>query len=341
MADDVPLGFRELDAALTVLRREQATYLPSPRQNRLYRAFNVSAFATIAAVVLALLLGTFSGDGDTGLLLTVVLALLILIAVVLAIATLVLFILNWGLMRKLRRHARLRRRLKLAYYFAPAFSAERRQTRFGNFVTGLITVFGVLLAAVGILGIAGSLIVWLTYGSAKILLLLVSELLFVAVFGVGVGLASLHFVRRGKQRLEVVLRLHQALEKHTAGAAPAAAVTLSADEYDALAGLEREQIIRDRTTSIIQGRKESASTYVVQTSREMHDAKSKLPPDVLAQVERAITTLVADPGRAGAVEDPASGNRAMPVAGTPLKIRFDVDQTRQLVRLHDLNTSGT
>lgn len=337
MTDQVSLNPRGLKTALEVLRREQVAYLPTARQNKLYRAFNISAFLMTSVAVLGFIVMSMA-DGVKGFVGETISAFLtgglLAIAFLLTLSTAVLFVLNWGLIRKLYRHAQLRRRLKLANVFEPEFGAERRATRVRNAITMLIIVLGALLALAGLFGLVGTLALWIALAEHWLLYLVTPCLIVMAV---GLGLGSLHFMRRGKQRLEVVLRLQDTLAKQAADPAQAAEVRLSTDEYAAIASLERAQIIRDRASSIASARKQaSAPGYMSQTSRQMYEAKSRLPPEVLARVEATIAGLLVDPAPAGARDDPARGTRTVPVAGTSLRIQFEVDPDRHLVRLHDL-----
>ena len=342
MTEHISLDAQGLEAALGILHREQAAYLPTRREDLLYRAFNVSAFtmAGVAAIVIFLLpvMDDMAGVLEERLF-GAMIAVLFIAGGLLSVVTLVLFILNFGLIRKLYRHAQLRRRLKLAFYFAPVFSAQRRQTRVKNVLTMLIIVIGVLFGLAGILGAVVSVLLWasrgfLTLNAAQAL---VGVGFSLAVLGGGLGLACLHFVRRGKQRLDLVMRLERTLAEQAASASDAGGAMLSQDEYHAIAGLERTQIIRDRASSIVSGRQEkAAATYMCQTSRQMQEAKTKLPPELRAKVESEITRLLADPTPVSAPADPVTGARRIPVAGTPLAIDFDVDPNRHLVRLYGI-----
>lgn len=330
MSDQISLDARGLEAALAVLRREQSAFLPTTRQAKLYRAFNVSAFAMAGVTVLIVLFmmsaealeevdeATFEMSAG----------LVAIVAGLLSLTTLVLFILNAGLMRKLYRHAQLRRRLKLAYYFQPAFSAQRKASPLGNLVTKCIIVLGALVILFGVLMVTLGFAMWLSSGWLSLdgSQLFVFLLASCAIIGVGLGMCSLHFVRRGNERLEVVQRLQEMLSKQAADPATGDGATVSPEEYNAIARIERAQIIRDRASSIVSARKEAeAAAYMCQTSRQMWEAKSRLAPEVLAKVEGTIDELLRNPAPAGG---------SVPVAGTPLRIQFDVDPGRHLVRLH-------
>ena len=341
MTEHVSLDARTLEAALAVLRREQAADLPTARQTTLYRWFNVSAFSLAGVSVFWFIAAGMAGEisdsmGDEPF--EIFALLLNGAAGLLSLSTTVLFFLNGGLIRKLYRLAKLRARLRLAGYFEPAFSATRKATRVGNAVTAAIIMLGLLMMGAGAGGIvAASLMLdsrsFITLTKPQFLLVVAVSL---AVIAAGLGLVSLHFMRRGKQRLETVLALQETLARQ-ASAPAQAEVKLSSDEYAAIARIERGQIIRDRADSILSARAEAgALDYLCQTSRQMNEAKSKLAPDLLAKVEGTITGLLNNPAAASMGEDSPGGSRTIPVSGTSLKIHFDVDPDRHVVRLRGL-----
>lgn len=335
MSNDLVMSPREIKAALAVLEREQAADLPTRRQNALYRAFNIAAFATAIVVLFAVLEFLKAAmeiePSDTEL------QVLAILFVILGPITIIFFFLNWGLIRKLYRQARLRRRLKVAYYFRPAFRAQRQATWLKNVVTMGIILLGLALIAFGLFAVLICFVLWGDTGWFGL-----SDLQFaiglsasLALTFVGFGLASLHFVRRGKERLEVVTRLRETLSKETAGGAEAA--TLSSEDYDIVAGMEREHIIKHRASSIVAGRREAASSsYLCLASRQMYDAKSKLPQHLLSKVDETVLGLLTNPMPSNSVADPQTGNRVVPVPSTELSIQYDVNVERHLVRLHDL-----
>lgn len=334
MSSELVLGPQELNAALAVLDREQAACMPTRRQIVLYRAFNIAVYllAAMMVVVLAWLFSDIAMDEPD-----VVLGLLLLLCA----ATLGLFLANIGVMLKLWRHARLRRRLRLGRLLSPAFRAQRKASRAKNIVTIAIAVLGVPFTLFGVLLVVIALLDWVSPGlrgktahfeSAVVLLITL------AITLVGVALVALHFVRRGKERLELVVRLRQTLA--TQAAEPAqdgAAARLASDDYDVLVSMEREQIIGERASSIASGRREAAaSSYLCQSSRQMTEAKSRLPTDLLAKVDDTVLGLLAEPAPANSEAEPQTGARLVAVADTPLRIRYDVDAGRHLVRLHEL-----
>lgn len=334
MAEEISLDAQGLQTALAVLQREQTAYLPSASERKRYRAFNLCVYVMAAGVVAE---GTMMGGaiGETSEAYYVLLGFVTILVGLLMLATVVLFFLNLGLIRKLHGHAQLRRRLNLRDYFAGAFSAERRATRIANVLTLLLAVLGGCFV---VLGLGGLIAVGFADLRAAKIGLMAAASVYVVMVVLGISFFSFHFMRRGQQRLEVVLRLQRTLTDQAAGAGQP---KLSPDDYNAIAVLERQHIIRDRATSIASGRKEAEdSTYLCQSSRQMHEAKSRLPPEVLVKVEGAIAQLLSDPATAAASADPVTGSRSIPVAGTGLAIQYDVSAEKNLVRLYDLRASA-
>ena len=332
MTDQISLDAQGLDSALGILQREQTAYLPTEREQRLYRWFNICVYSMAILFVLEF---AMVGAADKEGALSILFGLLSFVVGALMLATVILFFMNLGFMRKLYRHAQLRKRLRLASYFADAFSAERKSSLAGNIVTQLTTIAGWLLI---VFAFFGAVAVAIEDASVKDIGALAAGSVYLGVFLVGVSFISFRYARRGKQQLEVVLRLQKTLTEQAARGAAANEVKLSTEDYNAIATLERQHIIRDRASSIALAHKEAAAPgYLCQSSRQMHLAKSKLPPELLVKVEGAIAELLVDPRPAAAASD-APVKSTLPVADTGLRIEYDVDPSRHLVRLYDLQT---
>jgi hypothetical protein len=334
MTDQISLDAHGFESALEILRREQAVCVPTERERRLYRWFNISVYS-MAAVFVLLLMAPMIGESGP---MRMVYGFLALVAGALMLGTIVLFFLNWGLIRKLYRHAQLRKRLRLTDYFASAFSAERKTTVVGNVISMLTFIAGWLLILSSLL-VGAVTIAIEEIRAAGMGWVALTGAIYLVMFLVGVSFVSFRYMQRGKQRLEVVLRLQKTLTEQAGRGDEAKEVKLSPEEYHAIAALERQHIMRDRADSIASARKQAdAPGYLCQSSRAMHLAKSKLPPELLVKVERTIAELLVDPPTAAAARGPQTKTSTTPVAGTGLRIEYDVDPQRHLVRLYDLRT---
>ncbi len=336
MAGEFSLNSGELQAALAILEREQAACLPTPLQARFYRAFNIAAYllAAVAAAEIVIFTIAFAGEDDPSEALEPLhWAFMGLCAILF-----VLFVLNVGLIRKMYRHAQLRRRLRLTNFLMPVFRAEREASKIKNIVTICISVVGAVLTIVGLLSVVLVFTLWIEPGflhlsDAQFAVALPMTLAFTSV---GIGLMSFHFMRRGKQRLEIVTRLHAMLTSQAA-APGAVEAKLSSDDYDILASLERGQIISERAGSIITAQREAPSaSYSCQISRQMNDVKKTLPAELLARVDDVTLGLLKNPEPADSKREPDTEGRLVGVPGTDLRILYDVDKSRHLVRLFEL-----
>ncbi len=165
----------------------------------------------------------------------------------LVLSTVVLFFLNLGLMGTLIRQARLRRRLQLVQSLKDAFKAKRRHGRIRNVLTLIIALLGAVPVAAG-----GYLVlIYLTFGagSSEIHYLLGVLLILIVL---ALSLPFLHFMRRGKQRLEIVMNLQATLLGHKEAfeSDQESTVDISSADYYKIAGIERAHIIDDRAQSI-------------------------------------------------------------------------------------------
>ena len=345
MTDKISLDAQELESALGILQREQVACVPTERERRLYRWFNICVYSTAALWVFVSASSVFiisraPGDIVNSDRFVAILGFISLVNGVLTVGAVVLFFLNWGLIRKLFRHAQLRKRLKLDNYFASAFSAERKTTVVANVTTLLTSIVGwslILISFFAALGSIGTNIESIEEKAAVEVAYVVLGLMLMAL--VGVSLVSFRYVQRGKQRLEVVMRLQTTLTKQATRGDEAKEVEVLPEDYNAIAAFERQHIIHDRANSIASGRTQAdGPSYLCQSSRQMHLAKSKLTPELLVKVEGAIAELLIAPPLAVAANDAQPERSTMPVAGTGLWIEYDVDRHRNLVRLYDLRT---
>jgi ABC-type multidrug transport system permease subunit len=197
MTDQISLDAQGLWSALAILQCEQIACVPTERERRLYRWFNICVYSMAALFVLLSGVGAVGGDHSSAF--YAVLGLLGLVSVALMLGTIVLFFLNWGLIRKLYRHAQLRKRLKLADYFASAFSAERKATVVGNVVTMLTFIVGWLLILASFFGAVAIVVEDIRVKETG---LFAVGSVYLVMFLVGVSFISFRYVRRGKQRLE-------------------------------------------------------------------------------------------------------------------------------------------
>ncbi len=334
MAARSSLSSREFASALAVLKREQSENMPSPRQELHFHLFNWSVFSFLGCSTAALVIGYLVEEYGSTNDLEWVGFFLLGVPAILGLSIVVLFFLNLKLMWALRRQARSRRRLGLVKNLKGLFKAKRRRNWIRNAFTMFVVFLGVILVPIGLLSF---------FAFAYFLDIPEALLFSLAISVLGLSLVFLHFMRRGKQRLEIVMRMHESLSEHkeTFESDHESAVDISSADYDKIASIERAHIITDRAKSIEMARKESLdSSYVIQKSREMLGAKAALDLDARVRVDDQIFHLVTNPLPPGVTEDPGTGYLRLSVPETSVDILYQVDEQRHRIRLLALQSSA-
>jgi hypothetical protein len=148
----------------------------------------------------------------------------------------------------------------------------------------------------------------------------------------GTSCMCLHFIARGRERLQVIAELRSSL---LASNDPTDPYQLSNEEYDEITRIERGEIDADRRRSI-----RSASGRVLQQTygskehRAVREAKLALPPEVLVRVQASIDSLVREPRAVRATT--RDGVSYLRVPDTPLEVGFSVDSKAREIKVLSL-----
>lgn len=333
MRENPTLGSNAFERALAILNREQEANMPSRRQTTYFRLFNLIVYLFIGIGVVTIVGHGFGFHKEMMWLWGLQGIVLFLI--------IVLFFLNLGFVGKLKNQAKLRRQLRLDQNLKALFKAQRRETKVSNLWTLLISILGYPLVAIGLSGFVILLLVAVVdrdWGP------LVGSAAGLGLTVLGLSFIFLHFMRRGKQRLELVDRLRATLSKYedAFGQDGEQRVSIDADEYDQIARIERAHIIADRQRSIDQGLKEArTSGYLIQRSHEMQAAKAKLDPATAVLVENQILQLTTDPMPTGTAQHPDTGIFRLRVPETEVEILYKVDEDSRRIRVGKLLTSDS
>ena len=309
--------------------------MPSARQELLFRLFNWSVFFFATVLALFSFLMPIIGTDPA---IDVIAGVVVFLLGILGLLIVFLFFLNLPLMLKLIRQASLRRRLGLKQTLEGAFKAGRGKRKIVNRLTLLLTLIGGFLVITGI----GNGMVWIGMSLDQDYMALMncrhaarprvdcatafaqytvsvmealkwnSPLLITSftLIMIGLSLSFLHFMRRGKQRLEIITNLQASLlkQKEAFERGHEIPAEISESEYGEIARIETTHIIEDRARSIGLGRNEAAdATYLIQNSREMLSAKDQLDLEARARVETAILQLSTEPSPSEASKDRATG----------------------------------
>jgi hypothetical protein len=319
------LDSRVSEQALAVLERER----PSPREELLFRLLNQLVWGAVGMTALYLLLRRFEVDEDAAR--PVAWA-----AAVIYILIIPFFILNWRLVHRLQRAARLRKALapSLRRRLMDAFTARRGQRRLANLATLALTLLGGVIVLVGVFGLMVELIRFVIGDS-----MVRARLILAAVMTVfGLSCIFLHFMARGRERLQIVVELRSSL----LGSRNAANETqLAAEDYDEITRIERAQISSDRKRSL-----RAASDVRLQNpfsskeNRAVRDAKLALAPDSMANVQACIDRLIADPRADVERTQTRDGISFVRVPETSFEIGYSVDWEACEIKILSLGSTG-
>ena len=306
-----------------MLERER----PSPREDQLFRLLNQVVWGAVGLTgfYLLLRLPAFQFDASDARPIARATALIYLVVIP-------VFISNWGLVNKLWRAARRQKQLAPSWRrrLLDRFTARRRQNWLLNFATLALSGLGYV---VGFVGSAG-LVLELTRQPIR-----PAQLSLAAVMiAFGLSCIFVHFMARGRERLEVIAELRSTL---LAVGTPQTKPHLAGDLYDEIAMIERAQISADRRESVKAGSGlSSESKFSLKEHRTVREAKLALVPDTLAKVQACIDCLTADP-RTSDYEQPRDATLYVRVPDTSLEIEFSVDWEVREVRVFSLSAART
>ena len=234
-------------------------------------------------------------------------------------------ILNLGLIRKLWSMARARNRLGLNEALATAFKVERRKHRVRNLLTGSLTVLAILMVLFGLIGVMVTPMPSFAYRLS----------FFLAFAIVGLSFGSIHYIRRGVERLGIVERLYSDLQPLVNAKAAPGDVEIPDYDYEIIARLERNQIIERREQSVARATHDPDSFgYAVQLSFAAQETKDELPAEEQNRVDEEIIRLVRDPQSEmrRSVTD-TDGLRTVRVEDSSVDLLYRIDDAAQRIQI--------
>jgi hypothetical protein len=334
----------QFEQALAILKREQQANMPTPREKiyfQFYRFFVI--LFTIVCIPKFIL--DIAKHHDYNKFLDIhwfnpimVDHFLFWMFVSLAIIIIIFFLLNLKFVHKLYQQARLRRKLKLNKILKGRFNQQFHRARTRNlFIIALIFILTPIIAY--------NIFLLLTIYSRSInskdplaYLLFCIHLSAPPMFIL--TLISFFFIWRGKERLEIVNRIHHSLSNQISifEQNPSNdSINIAPSDYDKIARLERRQIIIDRQLSIKRARKNvNSESYSIQKSHNVVDAVAKLDQDTRFLVEDQLYGLTSNPRPSNVKIDLETKFLRLRVSMTKLDFIYQVDDDSSRVRIYSL-----
>ncbi len=328
------LEAKQFAEALEILKREQRQLRASPWQERFFTLLRIGVYLLGAGAGLLLLLGLSAllllllGWDDLAealsawLIFVTILAVILLTPVCIAVA--VLFVLNIPLLSQFWQQKKLVKELGLQEGLRALWKAERKKKTFTNVLVALAFVLGLAALFFG---------VWYSLGAplAEVLPILVIVLVTTA------ALLATTFMRRRQDHFLVVDKLIASLkEQQSHETAEGASMVIPEQAYEQIARIERSQIYRSRTESIIRFEATESAQFVVHKSHHAIRAQAGLGAAELLKLQNQVDSLGEQPLPEAAVKDEKTGTWRLMVPDTSLEIEYAVDEAQHRIRILSL-----
>lgn len=248
-------------------------------------------------------------------------------SVLLLISIPIIFFLNLPLVKKIFQQNYLSRKIGHTKLFNERWRALRKKRRFRNILTFIAGIIGLLYIWSGIY------INFMADPGER------SESLIFLVMCIIIGgvLISTHFIRRGKERLDVLTKTLLDAQK-TALQTDADQIDVPSKEYELIAQIERAQVSRSRQQSILNSLEKSKSQkYYIQKSYRVKEALSQIDINLRSFIEDRINDLITEPVPMDAIRDKDSNMYRISLSKLNVNIGYQVDNENNLIKILSLN----
>ncbi|UCH89347.1 MAG: hypothetical protein JSV49_01485 [Thermoplasmata archaeon] len=318
------LDANQIEQALAILGKEYQANVPSRPQKIFFKLLNICVYGAVIIFLMSIglagglsaVFGIYSSPIDyAGY-----------VSLFLLFLSPLLFLINVPYGIKLWRQSRLVRRIGLSHTLAPPWRAVRKKGRLRNILTLIVSYLGIVLILLGLtIGIlVANVADWSDPGEIFAYLVLSPGIIMI-----GVTFLVIHYMRRGKERLETVIELQLSLSDYrdTAEEAESKQVKIPTEQYDQIAQIERAQINREREESILASFDNAdLLEYSVQKSRSVRDELATISPDIRMVIEDQIQELMIEPQPPGVKRDSKTELLQLRVPNAPVEIYFGIDE---------------
>lgn len=246
----------------------------------------------------------------------------------------VALVFNLPLIVKIGSQARLVRRLGLQDVFDSEVQRRTTAARWTNVLSKTVSIVGIFLVIGGFAVLFEQLFTSATGQNGN------GELTLGAIglIAAGLSISSSYFIRRGRRKLKIAAEISGLLKTLEARAKDADSgdkegIAIPSEAFYKLEDLERQQIVRDRQETILAAASKPAEAgYFVQKSRQVRQAIDELPLETQLLVDNALDGLSGNP-RPEAVRSTESGEYVWQPPGSPVDVRYALDESARVVRL--------
>lgn len=310
----------EIESGLRILEKEKGL-LPTQRQDFLYWLLNLW-LGVFALIILAYFISLKIN-------LRLPLDVVVPVFGVFGLVSVLLFLSNIPLMRKLLRHTWLRYRLGLTGAFRSALKQRKSRMR-EKPLSAILYIVSALLSV----GVVISLVSPNALDPLVAAFVLLFNLLLILSF------ASLAFMQYARKKLGVVQTLIENLQNLAVGSQGRTEVARAV--YTRIAALEQDQILRERLYSLSRVRmKEELPKYSLQHHRSVAKKKKELNSEDLVKIERLAYQLAEDAKFDVLAAQKEGGLKWIEVTDTSYCIGYRRDEDKKRVQILSLRGAGS
>lgn len=317
----------QIKNAFAVLEKEQEANLLTRRRKFIILILNITVFGFILIPLLWFLMEKYfkiNLEKYSDIIFSLIGILLVLI--------ILFFLFSLPLIFKFWRFNRLVRRLGLNKTISAPWKKAKRKAHIRNILVLIIAWIGAGLI------IYGLYIVF--FGSGGLLLRTDYIILGLFICLIGLSFLSIHFIRRNKYKLQVIEQLQSNLTKYKDVLEEKSEDTkykIPQEDYDLIAKIEKAQISRDQTQSIMENLNEQTSSYYsIQKSREFRETLNQLDANIRLAVEDHIDDLAININSSSAQKKQQLDTLNLSVPGNPVQISYQIDDNKNQIKLISL-----
>ncbi len=315
---DLRLSRAQLQQALDALDRARDTFQLTPRMQRFYKLLRLSVYAAVGAIlcfVVVVFWHMYKVNFEPGPIDFVILSVL----VVAMVSAPVLLLLNVPLVHRIWSQHRRLKRLGLRDLSISMWKAQLKKRPWEDRWTGVVATTGTVMLLVGLMALVEGawwqVALWLLLGGPVL---------------------ALYFVKRGKERLELVAdanRLLRSLQQLREGAGADEDIDVPAELWESVAQIESAQISRQRVEAVADGITAPPQEYRVLTARDVAAAKAELGLQDRLVIEDLIGEVGENPRAPEAVQNEADGLWRRQFANGEMALVYGIDEAQRQVRI--------
>jgi mRNA-degrading endonuclease RelE of RelBE toxin-antitoxin system len=340
------LNEEEFNQAVDILQKENANRL-TIWQQRIFSIFNYSIYIWVISLIIFFTLFILYDDLPESII-NIIKPVIVYLA---PTGVVISFLLNIPVYKKFRRQIQLMRNLGILNTLKDQSRIEKRKVRIINILRLNSAIFAGITCVFAVIEIINKLVRKYTHSSnfseyyiipnwwEDILVLFIPLIVFTVI---SISLVFIIFMNKYKKRIDFAISLKNSLENYKTQSASSNSdyIEVSADKYQNIAQIERDQITLDRMLSVEHAFKEKDfGGFSVQKSQEAHLKLKDLDISINILINDFINELSLNPEKAiGSIRE-ESGLTRIHVPDTNYEIYYKIDELSKNINIVAINNN--